>query len=73
LARPACEGFAHCELEKRALWQCNACRTQTSLTAGTIFPSTKLDLTAPDRGFAGETTVCFGRLLLLLEQGRCSD
>ncbi len=42
---PACGGFAHCELEKRALWQCNACRTQTSLTAGTIFAFTKLDLT----------------------------
>lgn len=41
---PACGGFAHCELEKRALWQCNACRTQTSLTAGTLFASTKLDL-----------------------------
>src|SRR3990172_1828414 len=42
---PACGGFAHCELEKRARWQCNACRTQTSLTAGTIFAATKLDLT----------------------------
>jgi len=42
---PACGGFAHCELEKRALWQCNACRAQTSLTAGTLFASTKLDLT----------------------------
>ena len=41
---PACGSRAHCELEKRALWQCNACRTQTSLTAGTIFASTKLDL-----------------------------
>ena len=43
-ACPACGGRAHCELEKRALWQCNACRTQTSLTAGTILASTKLDL-----------------------------
>ena len=41
---PACGERAHCELEKRQLWQCNACRTQTSLTAGTIFASTKLDL-----------------------------
>lgn len=41
---PACGGFAHCELERRSLWQCNACRTQTSLTAGTLFASTKLDL-----------------------------
>ena len=44
-ACPACGGVAHCELEKRALWQCNVCRTQTSLTAGTIFAATKLDLT----------------------------
>ena len=42
---PACKGRAHCELKRRALWQCNGCRTQTSLTAGTIFASTKLDLT----------------------------
>lgn len=42
---PACGGFAHCELERRALLQCNACRTQTSLTAGTLFAATKLDLT----------------------------
>jgi len=42
---PACGESAHCELEKRALWQCNACHTQTSLTAGTIFAATKLDLT----------------------------
>ena len=42
---PACGGQPHCELERRSLWQCNACHTQTSLTAGTIFASTKLDLT----------------------------
>jgi hypothetical protein len=42
---PACGGVAHCELEKRALWQFNACHKQTSLTAGTLFASTKLDLT----------------------------
>ena len=41
---PVCGGRAHCELEKRALWQCNACHAQTSLTAGTIFAGTKLDL-----------------------------
>ena len=41
---PACGGQPHCELERRSLWQCNACHTQTSLTAGTIFASTKLDL-----------------------------
>lgn len=42
---PACGGRAYCELTKRSMWQCNACHTQTSLTAGTIFAGTKLDLT----------------------------
>jgi ISXO2-like transposase domain len=32
-------------LKTRTLYQCNGCHTQTSLTAGTIFASTKLDLT----------------------------
>ena len=41
---PACGDLAHCELGKRSLWQCNRCHTQTSLTAGTIFAGTKLDL-----------------------------
>ena len=41
---PTCGSSADCELKKRALWQCNACHTQTSLTAGTIFAATKLDL-----------------------------
>ena len=41
---PACGGRAYCELGKRSLWQCNRCHTQTSLTAGTIFAGTKLDL-----------------------------
>ena len=42
---PACGGRGHCVLDRRALIQCNACRTQTSLTAGTIFAATKLGLT----------------------------
>ena len=35
----------HCILAHRNLYQCNACRRQTSLTAGTIFDSTKVVLT----------------------------
>lgn len=31
-------------LENRKVFQCNACRTQTSLTSGTILDNTKLDL-----------------------------
>ena len=42
---PACGGMRHCVIEDRGLYQCNACRTQTSLIAGTIFASTKLPLT----------------------------
>jgi ribosomal protein L37AE/L43A len=41
---PACGATAHCVLAKGA-YQCNACQTQTSLTAGTIFAGTKLPLT----------------------------
>ena len=44
---PACGGMRYCivKQEGRELYQCNACRTQTSLIAGTIFASTKLELT----------------------------
>ena len=44
---PACASLRSCIVkhEGRGLYQCNACRTQTSLTAGTIFHSTKLKLT----------------------------
>lgn len=42
---PKCSGRAHCVLGHRHLYQCNACRRQTSLTAGTIFASTKVPLT----------------------------
>ena len=42
---PKCGGREHCVLSYRCLYQCNACRRQTSLTAGTIFDSTKVTLT----------------------------
>lgn len=43
---PACGGDAHCVLHvgDKKLFQCNACRHQTSLIAGTIFQATKLPL-----------------------------
>jgi len=41
---PACGGRAHCEVKTRKLFQCNACRRQTSPIAGTIFASTNLPL-----------------------------
>ncbi len=41
---PACGGRDHCVVKSRALYQCSACRRQTSLIAGTIFAATKLEL-----------------------------
>ena len=42
---PKCGGVDHCIVGPRKLFQCNACRRQTSPMAGTIFNSTKLPLT----------------------------
>ena len=44
---PRCNGGAHCVIVTggRPLFQCHACHRQTSLTAGTLFGSTKLPLT----------------------------
>ena len=41
---PVCAGQAHSEIRSRGLFQCCACRRQTSLTAGTIFASTHVPL-----------------------------
>jgi transposase-like protein len=41
---PVCGGSKHSAIGTRALYQCSVCRTQTSLTTGTIFHSTKLPL-----------------------------
>ena len=41
---PRCGGSAHCVLHTK-VFQCNACRHQASLTAGTVLQSTKLPLT----------------------------
>lgn len=43
---PHCGHDRCCQLTLRKLQQCNRCRRQTSVTAGTIFDSTKLPLTA---------------------------
>jgi hypothetical protein len=44
---PCCGNSAHCVLgtDSRRLFQCNACRHQASLTAGTLLAGTKLPLT----------------------------
>ena len=41
---PRCAGRRYCEIKERKLYQCGSCGHQVSLTAGTIFHSTKLDL-----------------------------
>jgi ribosomal protein L37AE/L43A len=41
---PACGGKAHSQIQTRGLFQCTACRRQTSPIAGTIFAATKLPL-----------------------------
>ena len=42
---PHCGHDRCCQLNSRKLQQCNRCHRQTSITAGTIFDSTKLPLT----------------------------
>ena len=41
---PECGSSKHSVIETRALYQCSSCRSQISLTAGTILHSTKLPL-----------------------------
>ena len=41
---PRCGGKRHSLVRSRNLFQCSGCRRQTSITAGTIFASTKLPL-----------------------------
>src|SRR5689334_24788473 len=42
---PVCGGKQHSVIKTRALYQCTACRRQTSVIAGTIFAATKVSLT----------------------------
>lgn len=41
---PVCGHNRHCTLKSRKVFQCNKCRSQISVTAGTIFDSSKLPL-----------------------------
>ena len=45
LTCPACGGRGFCELRGRKAFQCNRCKKQVRLTAGTVFQDTKLPLT----------------------------
>ena len=42
---PKCQGQKHSYCVRRRLYQCSACRAQTSLKAGTIFHKSKIPLT----------------------------
>ena len=46
LACPACGHRGLCALKTRKLFQCNRCKKQVRLTAGTVFQDTELPLTA---------------------------
>lgn len=41
---PECGHTGHCQLKARAVFQCNRCKHQVSLTSGTLFADTKLPL-----------------------------
>jgi transposase-like protein len=45
LTCPSCGGRSFCELRGRKVFQCNRCKRQVSLTAGTVFQDSKLPLT----------------------------
>ena len=47
---PHCGHDRYCHLTHRKLIQCNRCRRQTSVTASSVFDSTKLPLTVWFRG-----------------------
>src|SRR3954471_4535233 len=46
LTCPACGHRGFCALKTRKVFQCNRCKKQLSLTAGTVFQDSKLSLTA---------------------------
>ena len=45
LTCPRCGGSSFCQLKARRLFQCNRCKRQVRLTAGTVFQDSKLPLT----------------------------
>src|SRR6059058_2680544 len=46
LTCPACGHRGFCQLRTRKVFQCDRCKKQPSLTAGTVFQDAKLPLTA---------------------------
>ena len=45
LTCPRCGGARFCQLKSRQLFQCDRCKKQVRLTAGTVFQDSKLPLT----------------------------
>src|SRR5580658_5640202 len=72
---PGCNGADHCVVTRgaRRLFQCNACRKQTSVKAGTIFASSKLPLRGRRMDALSHCTLREGvlvRVFSLLRTGR---
>src|SRR3954465_8391833 len=70
LTCPACGRRDFCALRTRKVFQCNRCKKQLSLTAGTVFQDTKLPLTTwfaaiqhPTQGKGGISSIELGRRL----------
>jgi transposase-like protein len=70
LTCPGCGGRSFCELRSRKLFQCNRCKKQVRLTAGTVFQDTKLPLTTwfqaiyhLTQGKGGSSSIELGRRL----------
>ena len=80
LTCPACGGRGFCELSTRRLFQCNRCKRQVRLTAGTVFQDSKLPLTVwvaavyhLTQSKGGISSVGLGRRLGVKKQGSVQD
>src|SRR5688572_27923064 len=61
LTCPACGHRGFCALKTRQLFQCNRCKKQVRLTAGTVFQDTKLPLTVwPEFAVCGKRLEIMG-------------
>jgi ribosomal protein L37AE/L43A len=75
LSCPGCGHRGFCRLKTRKLFQCNRCKRQVRLTAGTVFQDTKLPLTTwfaaiyhLTRGKNGISSIELGRRLGVRQQ-----
>ena len=75
LSCPGCGHRGFCQLKTRELFQCNRCKRQVRLTAGTVFQDTKLPLTTwfgaiyhLTQGKSGVSSIELGRRLGVKQQ-----